>query len=58
MWKHQDCMDLEMLVLKVQYRGPKYIKVRVEWFVSGRSLLIKQNVKIMNGERHKWKPIE
>lgn len=56
MYKHEDCMDLTMLVLKIQYRGPKYLKARVEWFVRGVSLLIKQTVKIFNSDFKRWRP--
>lgn len=55
MYKHVECMDLEMLVLKIQFRGPKYLKARIEWFVRGKSLLMKQTIKISNGDLKNWK---
>lgn len=57
MWTHDLFMDVRMLILKCQYRGPDYIKIKVEWFVRDRSLLIKQNVKLFTKDRMRWKPI-
>lgn len=56
MWTHDRFLDVTMLVLKVPYRGPRYLKARVEWFIRGRSLGIKQTVKILIDQLKYWSP--
>jgi len=31
-WTHEKFKDVFVNILRVQYRGPKYTKVRVEWW--------------------------
>ena len=51
-------MDVDMLILKVQFRNKEYIKLKVEWFVRGRSLNIKQNIKITNENFKRFKRVD
>lgn len=57
MWTHELFMDVTALVLKVQFRGPKYLKAKIEWFVRGKSLLVKQNVKLQISELKRWRAL-
>lgn len=56
LWTHDAFMDVTMLVVKVQFRGPKYLKAKAEWFVRGQTLNIKQNVKLQNRDLVRWRP--
>lgn len=48
MYRHESIKwTLIWLFFKIQFRNKDYIKMKVEWFVRGRSLNIKQN-KWMN----------
>lgn len=58
MWSHILSMDVNMLILKIQFRGPDYIKAKVEWFYkSGKPLNIKHNAKILRKHFADWSPI-
>lgn len=28
-WRHKSCLDMDLVVQKIQWRGPRYIKLRV-----------------------------
>ena len=58
MFRHETSMDVDMLILKVQFRNKDYIKIKVEWFVRGKSLGIKQNIKITNDNFKRLKRVE
>lgn len=58
MYRHESSMDVDMLILKIQFRNKEYIKLKVEWFVRGRSLNIKQNIKITNDNFKRFKRVE
>ncbi len=30
-WRHMSCLDVDMQVVKVTYRGPTYVKCKVLW---------------------------
>ena len=34
-WVHDNCMDVFIDVLKVQYKGPTYTKLKVNWMNKG-----------------------
>lgn len=55
-WMHESCMDAYILVLKIQFRGPNYIKAKVEWWVRGLFIGVKQTIKIMSAELKRWRP--
>lgn len=57
MFRHESSMDVDMLILKVQFRNKEYIKLKVEWFVRGISLNIKQNIKITNENFKRFKRV-
>lgn len=57
MFRHESSMDVDMLILKIQFRNKEYIKMKVEWFVRGKSLGIKQNIKITNENFKRFKRI-
>lgn len=58
MYRHESSMDVDMLILKIQFRNKDYIKMKVEWFVRGRSLNIKQNIKITNDNFKRFKRVD
>lgn len=58
MFRHESSMDVDMLILKIQFRNKDYIKLKVEWFVRGRSLNIKQNIKITNENFKRFKRVD
>lgn len=58
-WRHKNFLDAYILILKVQYRGPDYVRVKVEWWIRGRFIGIKGTYKIYkkdypNWEHHKY----
>lgn len=58
MWDHERFSDVYMEVIKVQYRGTKYTKMRVTWWHrNGYPLTAgcKQTVKIYKKDYFKWK---
>lgn len=57
MYRHESSMDVDMLILKIQFRNKDYIKMKVEWFVRGKSLNIKQNIKITNDNFKRFRRI-
>lgn len=50
-------MDVYMLVLKIQFASPSYMKLKVEWFAHGSSLKIKQNLKLNRADLKHWRPV-
>jgi hypothetical protein len=61
-WTHQRFMDVFVEVTKVQYRGPKYLKVKVNWWNKGQSgspfpLGVTQTITINNDDLKYWSKI-
>jgi hypothetical protein len=55
-------MDVFVEVTKVQYRGPKYLKVKVNWWNKGQSgspfpLGVTQTITINNDDLKYWSKI-
>ena len=64
-YMHEDCSDFYIEVLKVQYRGPDYIKIKYYSMNLGYTgkpwmLPVKQpsTLKIMKKDLLKWKQID
>jgi len=55
-YRHEKAMDVYILVLKIAYRGPTYLKAKIEWWAHGRYLGFKQTLKILTIDLPKWKP--
>lgn len=30
-WRHNSCLDMDLLIIKIQYRGPTYLKCKVRF---------------------------
>lgn len=58
-WRHISSLDLDMLVVKVSYRGVKYIKCHVLWINRHYKDLIlfptPETVKVQVKDLRKWK---
>jgi hypothetical protein len=56
-YKHRNCLDMAIYVLKVQYRGPHYTKLRVLYVEAKSSRLYhetKETVKIFSKDSCNW----
>ena len=57
-YRHRNCLDVDILVLKVQYTGPKYTRLRIMYFYrNGTSLNIGDNVKIETAQYLNWRRV-
>jgi hypothetical protein len=57
-YKHINFLDVAMVVKKVQYRGPIYIKVKIDWILERNGEWLGSDVvKIQNKDLLKWKRI-
>ncbi len=32
LYRHPSCLDVDMYIVKVSYKGPTYIKLKVKWW--------------------------
>lgn len=53
-WKHSRFMDAYVYVLKMTYRGPQYLKIKIEWWVRGQFVGIRQTIQIANCDLKYW----
>jgi hypothetical protein len=54
-YRHPGLLDLDMHVLRVPYRGPEYLKLKVAW-VKRRTgeVLATMPERLMRRDLHKW----
>lgn len=55
-YRHTAFLDVYVYVNKVQYRGPKYWKVKIEWWNYKQPINIEEVIKIKNEDLPNWKP--
>lgn len=61
-WVHENFMDIFVDVIRVQYRGPKYVLCRIMWCnkgYMGTPWIIDgpRTIKIMNEDMNKWRKV-
>ena len=60
-WRHQNCIDVDIIVEKVVYRGPNYWKLKVfYWNRHYKDIILPTTdlVKIKCEDLSKWKLME
>lgn len=57
-YRHANALDAYILVLKVQHSTQRYSILKIEWFVRGRSLGIKQTVRVEAKDYGNWKSVD
>jgi hypothetical protein len=56
-YRHKRFLDCKILVLKVQFYGLEYTKIKMEWRINrfgGYPLNVRQNMKIDNKDLKNW----
>lgn len=54
-WRHDKCLDLDLLILKRTYSGPDYLKVRVRFMNRHNKTFFLAESKIVKIERKDFK---
>lgn len=58
-YRHQRCLDVDILVDKVVWWGPEYIRVKIRWVNrNGEYVIGSDNVKIQRKDFSLWREIE
>lgn len=60
-WRHRNCLDIDIFILKVKYNGPLYVKVKIlYWNRHSHAFcaLEPEVVKIYREEFPKWHLVE
>jgi hypothetical protein len=59
-YRHMSCLDLDIEVVKVKYRDPKRIKLKIKWIWRNTGLdhgFPPENVEIQRADFWKWRLI-
>lgn len=58
-YRHPGLLDVDMYVVRVLFRGPRYVRVKVKWFHRSLKTFIPtvnsiDHVKVRHKDLHKW----
>lgn len=59
-YRHLRCLDIDIYIVKIQYRGPRYIKARVlYWNRNYKSFIFQtpETVRIAREDIPKWREV-
>lgn len=58
-YRHRNCLDADMYILKVRYAGPKYSILKVNFVSRNREVCFQYNlpVKVLHREHKNWSRI-
>lgn len=55
LYRHPSCLDVDMYVVKVEWRGPSYLKLKVKWWNRhGRFFHCDDRVRVKRSDLAKW----
>ncbi len=56
-YRHMKCLDVDIAVIKVQFRGPSYWKLRVAYVLRNGAILGSETVSIKVDQMEHWRRV-